>query len=99
LLLEVADYRGVSSRVLRSETGGGPRDEFRDAIAPLVNHLDRRSALIEPSGRRTYPMDKPNTSLTDTIWALRQILPTASTKTGCFATMRAGSTASKCTGR
>jgi NADPH:quinone reductase-like Zn-dependent oxidoreductase len=35
------NYPRLSSRVLRSETGGGPRDEFRDAIAPLVSHLDQ----------------------------------------------------------
>lgn len=54
--------------------GPKPREEFRDAIAPLVTHLDQAFGADRTFWSSNYPMDKPNISLPDNVWALRQIL-------------------------
>jgi L-fuconolactonase len=51
-----------------------PKEEFRDAIAPLVTHLDQAFGADRTFWSSNYPMDKPIISLPDTVWALRQIL-------------------------
>lgn len=70
----VAKHSGLGMPVL----GLGPmrtrKDEFRDAIAPLVTHLDQAFGPDRTFWSSNYPMDKPNISLPDTVWALRQIL-------------------------
>jgi predicted TIM-barrel fold metal-dependent hydrolase len=68
----VAKHSGLGMPVL----GLGPRsrEEFRDAIAPLVAHLDHAFGTDRTFWSSNYPMDKPNISLPDTIWVLREIL-------------------------
>ncbi len=68
----VAKHSGLGMPVLG--LGPLPRNEFRDAVAPLVTHLDRAFGPDRAFWSSNYPMDKPNISLPDTIWALREIL-------------------------
>jgi predicted TIM-barrel fold metal-dependent hydrolase len=51
-----------------------PREQFRDTIAPLVTHLDQAFGPQRTFWASNYPIDKPNVSLPDSIWALREIL-------------------------
>jgi len=70
----VAKHSGLGMPVL----GLGPmrtrKDTFRDAIAPLVTHLDQAFGPDRTFWSSNYPMDKPTISLPDSVWALRQIL-------------------------
>lgn len=68
----VAKHSGLGMPVLG--LGRLPREEFRDAVAPLVTHLDRVFGPERTFWSSNFPIDKPNTSLPDTIWVLRQIL-------------------------
>lgn len=68
----VAKHSGLGMPVLG--LGPLPREEFSDAIAPLVTHLDEAFGPERTFWSSNYPMDKPNIALPDVIWALRQIL-------------------------
>jgi predicted TIM-barrel fold metal-dependent hydrolase len=68
----VAKHSGLGMPVLG--LGPLPREQFRDAIAPLVTHLDDVFGAERTFWSSNYPMDKPNIPLPDTIWTLRQIL-------------------------
>jgi predicted TIM-barrel fold metal-dependent hydrolase len=63
------DFVGDPHHVL---TPYRPRDYAADAS--LVTHLDQAFGPDRTFWSSNYPMDKPNISLPDTIWALRQIL-------------------------
>ena len=64
----VAKHSGLGMPVL----GLGPmrtrKDTFRDAIAPLVTHLDQAFGPDRTFWSSNYPMDKPTISLPDTVW-------------------------------
>ena len=68
----VAKHSGLGMPVLG--LGRLPREEFRDAVAPLVIHLDHAFGPERTFWSSNFPIDKPNTALPDTIWALREIL-------------------------
>jgi predicted TIM-barrel fold metal-dependent hydrolase len=68
----VAKHSGLGMPVLG--LGPLPREQFRDAISPLVTHLDRAFGPDRTFWSSNFPMDKPNVSISDTIWALRDIL-------------------------
>ncbi len=68
----VAKHSGLGMPVLG--LGRLPREEFRDAVAPLVTHLDHAFGPERTFWSSNFPIDKPNISLPDTIWALREIL-------------------------
>jgi L-fuconolactonase len=68
----VAKHSGLGMPVLG--LGPLPREQFRDAVSPLVTHLDRAFGRERTFWSSNYPMDKPNVSIPDTIWALREIL-------------------------
>lgn len=68
----VAKHSGLGMPVLG--LGAVLREEFRDAIAPLVTHLHDVFGPDRTFWSSNYPMDKPNIPLPETIWALRQIL-------------------------
>lgn len=50
------------------------RDQLRDAIAPLVSHVDQLFGADRAFWSSNFPMDKPNVSLPDTISIVREIL-------------------------
>jgi L-fuconolactonase len=68
----VAKHSGLGMPVMG--LGPLPREQFRDAIAPLVTHLDHEFGPERTFWSSNFPMDKPNIALPETIWALRQIL-------------------------
>jgi predicted TIM-barrel fold metal-dependent hydrolase len=68
----VAKHSGLGMPVLG--LGPLPREQFRDAISPLVTHLDRAFGPDRTFWSSNYPMDKPNVLIPDVIWALREIL-------------------------
>jgi len=68
----VAKHSGLGMPVLG--LGRLPREQYRDAVAPLVLHLDQAFGPDRTLWSSNYPIDKPNIDLPDAIWALRQIL-------------------------
>ena len=68
----VAKHSGLGMPALG--LGPLPREEFSDAIAPLVTHLDEAFGPERTFWSSNYPMDKPNIALPEVIWALRRIL-------------------------
>ncbi|HEY7052863.1 MAG TPA: amidohydrolase family protein [Mycobacterium sp.] len=68
----VAKHSGLGMPVLG--LGPVPREQYRDAVAPLVTHLHDAFGADRTFWSSNYPMDKPNIALPDTIWALREIL-------------------------
>ena len=68
----VAKHSGLGMPVLG--LGPLPREQFRDTVAPLVTHLDRVFGPDRTFWSSNYPMDKPNLSIPEAIWALREIL-------------------------
>jgi L-fuconolactonase len=68
----VAKHSGLGMPVMG--LGPVPREQFRDAVAPLVAHLDHAFGPERTFWSSNYPMDKPNITLPDTIWTLREIL-------------------------
>lgn len=68
----VAKHSGMGMPVLG--LGPVPREQLRDAIAPLINHVE----TVFGSGRTfwssNFPIDKPGVALVDGMWVLRDVL-------------------------
>lgn len=68
----VAKHSGIGMPVLGADPM--PREQLRDAVAPLIAHLDREFGTDRTFWSSNFPIDKPNVSLADSIWILRQVL-------------------------
>jgi L-fuconolactonase len=68
----VAKHSGIGMPILGA--GPLPRDELRDAAAPLIDQLDRAFGPDRTFWSSNYPVDKPNIALPDSISILREVL-------------------------
>lgn len=68
----VAKHSGIGMPVL----GAGPqsREQLRDSVAPLITHLDQEFGPDRTFWSSNFPIDKPNVSLVNSIWILREVL-------------------------
>lgn len=68
----VAKHSGLGMPVL----GAGPmsRERLCDSVAPLITHLDRAFGPERTFWSSNFPIDKPNVTLVDSIWILREVL-------------------------
>lgn len=68
----VAKHSGIGMSVLG--LGAVPREQLRDAAAPLIGHLQRAFGPDRTFWASNYPIDKPNVALPETISILREVL-------------------------
>ena len=68
----VAKHSGYGMPVLGLD--GGTREQRRDAIAPLATHVHGLFGSTRTFWSSNFPMDKPNITVADSIWILRDIL-------------------------
>lgn len=68
----VAKHSGTGMPVLGGS--GLPRDRLRDAVAPLLTHLQSAFGPDRTLWSSNYPVDKPNVALPESISLLREVL-------------------------
>lgn len=68
----VAKSGGLGMPVLGA--GAVPRERLRDLTAPLITHLYSVFGPQRTFWASNYPIDKPNVSLPESIWILREVL-------------------------
>jgi predicted TIM-barrel fold metal-dependent hydrolase len=68
----VAKHSGMGMPVLG--LGPVPRNELRDAIAPFLIHVDDVFGPERTFWSSNFPIDKPNVTLADSVWILRDVL-------------------------
>ena len=68
----VAKHSGLGMPILGA--GPMPREQLRDSVAPLITHLDQTFGTDRTFWSSNFPIDKPNVSLVDSIWILREVL-------------------------
>lgn len=68
----VAKHSGMGMPVLGLHPV--PRTQLRDAIAPLVNHVEDMFGPQRTFWSSNFPIDKPNLMLADSVWVLRDVL-------------------------
>jgi predicted TIM-barrel fold metal-dependent hydrolase len=51
-----------------------PRDQLRDAVAPLITHLAHAFGADRTFWSSNFPIDKPNVALPDSVSILREVL-------------------------
>lgn len=68
----VAKHSGLGMPILGA--GPMPREQLRDSVAPLITHLDQTFGPGRTFWSSNFPIDKPNVSLVDSIWILREVL-------------------------
>ena len=68
----VAKHSGLGLAVLGA--GPSPRERLRDLAAPLITHVNEAFGSGRTLWASNYPIDKPNLSLPDSVWILREVL-------------------------
>jgi predicted TIM-barrel fold metal-dependent hydrolase len=68
----VAKHGGLGMPVLGA--GPVPREQLRDLAAPLITHLQDVFGPHRTLWASNFPIDKPNVTLADSVWVLREVL-------------------------